>query len=114
MKFWSRYWSRLWEPAQKEKQPEETPELAPGREQLPPAMAQQLMRQTKVPGGGGLRQRAARMLQGVTGNRRLAGPNPGRPLPPAFFERHGTVQSVDRPGGIVGEDTVLNAPLERT
>lgn len=38
----------------------------------------------------------------------------GRPLPPAFFERHGTVQSVDRPGGIVGEDTVLNAPLERT
>lgn len=38
----------------------------------------------------------------------------GRPLPPAFYERHGTVETVDRPGGIIGENTVLNAPLERT
>ena len=38
----------------------------------------------------------------------------GRPLPPAFYERHGTVETVDRPGGIVGENTILNAPLERT
>ena len=38
----------------------------------------------------------------------------GRPLPPAFYERHGTIETVDRPGGIVGEKTVLNAPIERT
>ena len=37
----------------------------------------------------------------------------GRPLPPAFYERHGTMDSVDRPGGIVGAKTVLNAPIER-
>ena len=37
----------------------------------------------------------------------------GRPLPSAFYERHGSVADIDRPGGIVGEDTVLNAPLER-
>jgi len=37
----------------------------------------------------------------------------GRPLPSAFYERHGTVGTVDRPGGIVGEETVLNAPIER-
>ena len=38
----------------------------------------------------------------------------GRPLPEAFYERHGTVDTVDRPGGIVGENTILNAPLERS
>ena len=37
----------------------------------------------------------------------------GRPLPAAFYERHGTVETVDRLGGIVGEDTILNAPLGR-
>lgn len=37
----------------------------------------------------------------------------GRPLPDAFYERHGTRETVDRPGGIVGPDTVLNAPIDR-
>jgi hypothetical protein len=37
----------------------------------------------------------------------------GRPLPDAFFERHGTRKTIDRPGGIVGPDTVLNAPILR-
>lgn len=37
----------------------------------------------------------------------------GRPLPDAFYERHGTRDTVDRPGGIVGPDTVLNAPIYR-
>ena len=37
----------------------------------------------------------------------------GRPLPDAFYERHGTRATVDRPGGIVGPDTVLNAPIYR-
>ena len=37
----------------------------------------------------------------------------GRPLPAAFYERHGTADSIDRPGGIVGIDTVLNAPIGR-
>ena len=37
----------------------------------------------------------------------------GRPLPAAFYERHGTVENIDRPGGIVGADTVLNASIER-
>ena len=37
----------------------------------------------------------------------------GRPLPPAFYERHGTMETVNRPGGIVGPDTVLNAPVDR-
>lgn len=36
----------------------------------------------------------------------------GRPLPAPFYERHGTVETVDRPGGIVGPDTVLNTPVE--
>ena len=36
----------------------------------------------------------------------------GRPLPDAYYERHGTRETVERPGGIVGPDTVLNAPLE--
>ena len=31
----------------------------------------------------------------------------GWPLPAAFYERHGTVETVDRPSGIVGEDTIL-------
>ena len=35
-----------------------------------------------------------------------------RPLPPAYFERHGPADSIDWPGGIVGQDTVLKAPLE--
>ena len=26
---------------------------------------------------------------------------------------NGTVENIDRPGGIVGADTVLNAPIER-
>ncbi len=38
----------------------------------------------------------------------------GRPLPDAFYLRHGTRATVDRPGGIVGADTVFSAPLERT
>ena len=29
------------------------------------------------------------------------------------LQRHGTVETVDRLGGIVGEDTILNAPLGR-
>ncbi|NKB58462.1 MAG: TauD/TfdA family dioxygenase [Alphaproteobacteria bacterium] len=37
----------------------------------------------------------------------------GRPLPDAFYERHGARATVDRPGGIVGPDTVLNAPIYR-
>lgn len=37
----------------------------------------------------------------------------GRPLPDAYYERHGAVGEIDRPGGIVGPDTVLNAPLMR-
>ena len=37
----------------------------------------------------------------------------GRPLPDGFYERHGTRETVDRPGGIVGTDTVLNAPIYR-
>lgn len=36
-----------------------------------------------------------------------------RPLPRAFFARHGDPDRVDWPGGIVGPDTVLNAPIER-
>lgn len=35
----------------------------------------------------------------------------GRPLPDPFYGRHGDRQSVRRPGGIVGADTVLNVPL---
>jgi len=36
----------------------------------------------------------------------------GRPLPAAYYERHGAPDSVRRPGGIVGPDTVLHCPLE--
>ncbi len=36
----------------------------------------------------------------------------GRPLPHWFYERHGPAGTVDRPGGIVGPDTVLNTPLD--
>ncbi len=36
----------------------------------------------------------------------------GRPLPAEFYERHGKAESLDRPGGIIGEDTVLNAPIQ--
>jgi hypothetical protein len=36
-----------------------------------------------------------------------------RPLPRAYFARHGDPDRVDWPGGIVGPDTVLNAPVER-
>ena len=36
----------------------------------------------------------------------------GRPLPAPYYARHGTVETVDRPGGIVGPDTVLNTPLD--
>lgn len=35
----------------------------------------------------------------------------GRPLPDAYHDRHGTRATVKRPGGIVGPDTVPNAPL---
>ena len=38
----------------------------------------------------------------------------GRPLPRAFYERHAPDGRVDRPGGILGPDTTLNAPLHRT
>ncbi len=34
-----------------------------------------------------------------------------RPLPEAYFARHGKPDTVDWPGGIVGPDTVPNAPL---
>ena len=37
----------------------------------------------------------------------------GRPLSDAFYERHGRPGDVERPGGIVGPDTVLNAPIDR-
>ncbi|MGB7299017.1 MAG: TauD/TfdA family dioxygenase [Burkholderiaceae bacterium] len=37
-----------------------------------------------------------------------------RPLPDAFYERHGVRSEIDRPGGIVGSDTALSAPLTRT
>ena len=37
----------------------------------------------------------------------------GRPLPDDFYARHGRVEEVDRPGGIVGPDTKLSAPLTR-
>ncbi len=37
----------------------------------------------------------------------------GRPLPADFYARHGPPDLIDRPGGIVGSDTVLSAPLER-
>jgi len=37
----------------------------------------------------------------------------GRPLPDAFYQRHGARGEVERPGGIVGSDTHLNAPLAR-
>lgn len=36
----------------------------------------------------------------------------GRPLPHWFYDRHGKTGTIDRPGGIVGPDTVLNTPLE--
>ena len=36
----------------------------------------------------------------------------GRPLPNCFYDRHGHPGTVDRPGGIVGPDTILNTPLE--
>ena len=36
----------------------------------------------------------------------------GRPLPHWFYDRHGGPGAVDRPGGIVGRDTVLSTPLE--
>ena len=35
----------------------------------------------------------------------------GRPLPTAFYERHGEARKIDRPGGIVAKNTVLNAPI---
>ena len=35
----------------------------------------------------------------------------GRPLPPPFYERHGDADTIDRPGGIIGENTVLSAPI---
>ncbi len=37
----------------------------------------------------------------------------GRPLPDAFYERHGERDNIDRPGGIVGPHTILNAPIHR-
>ena len=37
----------------------------------------------------------------------------GRPLPNAYYERHGALDTVDRPGGIIGKDTILSAPIER-
>lgn len=37
----------------------------------------------------------------------------GRPLPDAFYERHGTRDTVKRPGGIIGPNTVLTAPIDR-
>lgn len=37
----------------------------------------------------------------------------GRPLPAGFYARHGSVEEVSRPGGIVGPDTVLSAPITR-
>ena len=35
----------------------------------------------------------------------------GRPLPTAFYERHGEARKIDRPGGIIAKNTVLNAPI---
>jgi hypothetical protein len=36
-----------------------------------------------------------------------------RPLSPNFYARHGRIEDIDRPGGIIGSDTVLSAPLNR-
>ena len=36
----------------------------------------------------------------------------GRPLPDAYYERHGSRATIRRPGGIVGPDTKLSAPLD--
>ena len=35
----------------------------------------------------------------------------GRPLPPDFYKRHGEIGKIDRPGGILVNDTVINAPI---
>ena len=37
----------------------------------------------------------------------------GRPLSDPFYERHGTRDTVERPCGIIGSDTILNAPIDR-
>ncbi len=37
----------------------------------------------------------------------------GRPLADEYYTRHGKPGEIDRPGGIVGPDTVLSAPLTR-
>ena len=36
----------------------------------------------------------------------------GRPLPDAYYDRHGSRTTIRRPGGIVGPDTRVSAPLE--
>ncbi len=36
----------------------------------------------------------------------------GRPLPDAYYDRHGSRTTIRRPGGIVGSDTRVSAPLE--
>ena len=36
----------------------------------------------------------------------------GRPVPACFYDRMGSIETLARPGGIVGPDTVLNCPLE--
>ena len=35
----------------------------------------------------------------------------GRPLPAPFYERHGDIDTIDRPGGIIGQNPVLSAPI---
>jgi hypothetical protein len=77
MRRWWRYLSSRWEPGQ-EREPEEAPEDC---EQLPPATARRVLGQPKAPAS--LRQRAARLLQGIVGNRALA----SQPLPAATRER---------------------------
>ena len=35
----------------------------------------------------------------------------GRPLPPDYYKRHGEIGKIDRPGGILVNDAVINAPI---
>ena len=35
----------------------------------------------------------------------------GRPLPPDFYKRHGEIGKIDRPGGILADGTIINAPI---
>lgn len=87
MKYWMRYWYRRWDQGQKEtgRKEEDAAEFAPGREQMPPTVAQRLWRATQA--GRGTRSAAARRLQAMLGNRSLLGLRRERPLPEATRAR---------------------------